>query len=103
MRQFTNSEQTRKLKELGFPAPKSVSDHEYDTEMGRTTILKNYSIGELLEFMDSAITEPDEEVLVWKDTIFWYVKFAKWEDFFDTELINALYDYCVALKTEGII
>ena len=103
MRQYTNNEQTKKLKELGFPVPKSVSDHEYDAEMGRTTILKNYSIGELLEFMDSAISESYEEVLVWKDTVFWYVKFAEWETFCNTELIDALYEYCVALKTEGII
>ena len=103
MKQFTNNEQTRKLKELGFPTPKSVSDHEYDAEMGRTTILKNYSIGELLGFLDDGITESDEELMVWKDTVFWYVKFSQGGGCHDVELIDALYQYCIILKTEGII
>lgn len=103
MKQFTNREQTKKLKGLGFPLPQAISDHEYDVEMGRTTIMKNYSIGELLNFLDSAITESSDELIVWKDTVFWYVKLSKGEECSSVELVDALYEYCVILKEGEII
>lgn len=106
MKQHTNKEQTQHLIELGFPRPESISevnyyDEAYTTE---TEFEYAYSIGELLSFLEEYVDDPSEELLVWKDTIFWYVRLSSdnVEAGYDPELINALYKYIVELK-EGVI
>jgi hypothetical protein len=103
MKQFTNNAETKELKTLGFALPLSISDHEYDPEMGRTTILKNYSIGELLEIITMASNKCNKEFNVWKDDTFWYVKFSDLGIYHNTELVDALFDCCVNLKKNNII
>ena len=104
MRQHTTKEQTFHLIELGFPRPDSISEVNYfdDAYTTETELEYDYSIGELLSFLDKYIEDPAEELLVWRDTIFWYVRLSS--DVvgagYDTELINALYNYLVLLKEE---
>ena len=98
MKQYTNKEQTQHLIELGFPAPHSILDpysYEHDYEYA-------YSIGELLSFLDKYVDDPSEELLVWKDTVFWYVRLSSDSvgAGYDEVLINALYKYIVELKEE---
>lgn len=99
MKQYTSKTQTQRLIELGFPEPNSVSEtpkyyddgYEYD-----------YSIGELLEILDGYMTEPTDELLVWRDMLFWYVRFASDMECscYDTELVCALFNYIVELKED---
>ena len=56
MKQYTTPEQTVKLIELGFEKPKSSVECELpkgDWRIGAVGIRKAYSIGELVEMLDS--------------------------------------------------
>ena len=97
MKQFTNKEQTQHLIELGFPEPNSVSElpkyyddgYEYD-----------YSIGELIEFLNTIKVRTDIGIGLAKPTSVNTNKgYVRW----DWELIDNLYDLCVKLKTENVI
>ena len=104
MKQFTNKDQTQHLIKLGFPRPCSISDFEEIVDHQGTTFIHdhNYSIGELLSFLEEYVDDPSEELLVWKDTIFWYVRLSSDSigAGYDEKLINALYKYIVELKEE---
>ena len=104
MKQYTNKEQTQHLIELGFSRPDTISevnyyDEAYTTE---TEFEYAYSIGELMEFLPKkewAIYAPIEHV-----ERFYEVSVDELEKgHYRVELIDALYDACVELKTEGII
>ena len=104
MRQYTNKDQTQHLIELGFSRPESISevnyyDEAYTTE---TEFEYDYSIGKLLSFLDGYMTEPTDELLIWRDMLFWYVRFASDMECscYDPELVNTLYNYLVLLKEE---
>ena len=105
MKQYTNKEQTQHLIELGFPEPNSVSElpkyyddlYEYD-----------YSIGELIEFLPNYIDNGDYlgYLCIFYIGGFWQINYD--QDFHHKvwqceELIDALYEFCVELKNEGVI
>ena len=107
MKQFTNKEQTQYLIELGFPRPESISevnyyDEAYTTE---TEFEYDYSIGELIEFLPKKVNIKGGLEIVFENGE-WLVMYG--HDPFDNyykriELIDALFDYCVKLKNEGVI
>ena len=102
MRQYTNKEQTQHLIELGFLRPDTISevnyyDEAYTTE---TEFEYAYSIGELISFLESYVEDATDELLIWKDSIFWHTRLTSDNvgSGCDVELINALYNYLVELK-----
>lgn len=100
MKQYTNSEQTAKLIELGFEKPKGSHSYWRGNEL---VININYSVGELIEML------PKNEYPHRRfefDGIHWFVDWDAEEHFMQTmrvELIDALYDMCVMLKEKGVI
>ena len=59
MKQHTDTIQTMRLKDLGFPPPKGVSKLSLDWDMD-TVPTFNYSIGELMEFLPKQIEDEYE-------------------------------------------
>ena len=105
MKQYTNSEQTAKLIELGFEMPASIASVEPIYGMGGISIAKAYSIGELIEMLPKE-DRAGERSMVY-DGLEWVVN---WDNDDGTinqvvapELIDALYAMIVKLKEEGII
>ena len=119
MKQYTTTDQTAKLIELGFEKPKSMDGKHNGWQFMPTPA---YSIGELIEMLPKEIEHP-----VWfgkkkmKENGWWKLRIDsmgkeypwavvyKREDSapialeYATELINALYDMVVKLKEEGVI
>lgn len=112
MRQYTTPEQTAKLIELGFPAPKSVSKLSLDMDMDTIPSFA-YSIGELIEMLPKSLKNPYNPPLAIECNGMWRVYYGVPEDYSwewsiwyeeeGNELINALYDMVVKLKEEGVI
>lgn len=108
MKQYTNQDQTAKLIELGFPKPKhSSSVEEFDGKgwAGHVRVTFNYSVGELIEFIPRWI-KPRGGLEIVAESDGWLVMHG--HDPFDPqctkpELIDALFEYCVTLKEEGVI
>ena len=97
MKQYTDKDQTAKLIELGFPKPKTYHDLLWD-ENDKLNLIGwqiNYSIGELIEFLQPRLVriEQDKQWII--DTIGCLS--------YDEVLIDALFDACVKLKEEGVI
>ena len=92
MKQYLDKDQTAKLIELGFPKPKPSF-----YQNGATWIQcdGNYSIGELIEFLEHRIYRIENDMQ-------WLVDGARVYGA-DEELINALFEACVTLKEEGVI
>lgn len=90
MKQYTTTEQTTKLIELGL-LPKhiqSVSDN------GKMLLeLMGFSIGELIEMLP--LNRIEFDLCAYVDTTRGL--------FYDEELIDALFKACVKLKEEGVI
>lgn len=103
MKQYTNQDQTAKLIELGFP--ESETSRDYDLDVDKSLVNCAYSIGELIEFLPRWIKfKGGLEIVAESDG--WLVMHG--HDPFDpycknAELIDALYEYCVKLKNEGVI
>ena len=108
MKQYTNQDQTAKLMELGFPKPKhSSSVEEFDGKgwAGHVRVTFDYSIGELIQFLPRWI-KPRGGLEIVAESDGWLVMHG--HDPFDPqctkpELIDALFEYCVKLKEEGVI
>lgn len=103
MKQYTNKTQTQRLIELGFEKPQSIIDpYSYDHTDDGGDYERAYSIGELLEILDGYMTEPTDELLIWRDMLFWYVRFASDRvcSCYDNELVCALFNYIVELKED---
>lgn len=108
MKQYLDKDQTAKLMELGFPKPKhssSVEEFEGKGWAGHVRVTFNYSVGELIEFIPRWI-KPRGGLEIVAESDGWLVMHG--HDPFDpqctkTELIDALYEYCVTLKEEGVI
>ena len=114
MKQYTTTEQTAKLIELGFERPfrneylHIVEEYGYAVNKER-----NFSIGELIDILptkiESEVTdEYDSETVYLKIEEGWTISyFNGWctvEKYTQaTELIDALYDMLVRLKEEGVI
>ena len=91
MKQYTNKDQTDKLIELGFPKPIGIG--------------YNYSIGELIKSLPRWI-KPRGGLEIVAESDGWLVMHG--HDPFDPqctkpELIDALFEYCVKIKEEGLI
>jgi hypothetical protein len=95
MKQYTTKEQTQHLIELGLPKPQSITYGDNYGEM-----IYQYSIGELISFLESYVVDSTDELLIWKDSIFWYTRLTSdsMGSGCDVDLINALYNYLVELK-----
>lgn len=111
MKQYTTSEQTAKLIELGFEKPKSISGFietipapifTFQDFSNKTPIFA-YSIGELIAMVPAKI-----------DGVYCNIDRCgqrSWAISYDpmiyccncAELVDALYDMCVKLKEEGVI
>ena len=108
MKQYTSKDQTAKLIELGFPRPKhSSSVEEFDGKgwAGHVRVTFDYSIGELIQFLPRWI-KPRGGLEIVAESDGWLVMHG--HDPFDPqctkpELIDALFEYCVKLKEEGVI
>jgi hypothetical protein len=108
MKQYTSKDQTAKLIELGFPKPKSViNEHKVleSNPYAPTEFEYSYSIGELIEFLQS-IAENNEVRISTRTNL---VSFdVMTEDgrcgysFNEDELIDSLYEACVTIKEEII-
>lgn len=101
MKQYTNQDQTAKLIELGFP--ESETSRDYDLDIDKSLVNCAYSIGELIGFLPRR-KRGGLEIVAESDG--WLVMHG--HDPFDlqckkTELIDALYEYCVKLKEDGVI
>ena len=106
MKQYTSTEQTAKLIELGFKKPKSEVKAEYEGEYAWYN--PAYSIGELIEMLPEKICIDDTlySRVIDKNDVCYY----SWE--LETyallicdvkeELVDNLFDMVVQLKEEGI-
>lgn len=102
MKQYTNQDQTAKLIELGFP--ESETSRDYDLDVDKSLVNCAYSIGELIDFLPRQTTYMGLEIVAESDG--WLVMHG--HDPFDpycknAELIDALFEYCVKLKEDGVI
>jgi hypothetical protein len=108
MKQYTSKDQTAKLIELGFPKPNhssSVEEFEGEGWAGYVRVTFNYSVGELICLLPRWIKLRGGLEIV-AESNGWLVMHG--HDPFDpqctkTELIDALFEYCVTLKEEGVI
>ena len=103
MKQYTNQDQTAKLIELGFPRPQHAIPIRQEGQ-GLIHGLR-YCIGELIEFLPRWI-KPRGGLEIVAESDGWLVMHG--HDPFDPqctkpELIDALFEYCVKLKEEGVI
>lgn len=97
MKQYTTPEQTAKLLKLGFEKPSSIASVEPIYGMGGISVVKAYTIGELVEILDGKATlEIDNVGGIWMVSMSIF-------DFTSAELIDCLFDACVKLKEEGVI
>jgi len=81
MKQTLSKEQSDNLIGLGYPQP--LSDL--------------YTVGELIGFLIKEVTEPEDELVMWHDVVFSYVKIYNITTHSE-ELIDALYSMCMHLK-----
>ena len=105
MKQYTTTEQTAKLIELGFEKPGSIASVEPIYGMGGISIAKAYSIGEMIEMLPME-DRAGERSMVY-DGLEWVVNWDNDDGTINqvvaTELIDALYDMVVKLKEKGVI
>ena len=108
MKQYTNSEQTAKLIELGFEKPSSIASVEPIYGMGGISVAKAYTIGELIEMLPQVI-EFGEKWALYPLRVMptvgggWAISYCNEYDERNNDLIDALYDMVVKLKEEGVI
>lgn len=106
MRQYTTSEQTDKLIELGFEKPK-IMNGEYNSLQFMP--IPAYSIGELIEMLPEKVTDKHEHDAILQMTCFngeWRVKYAGAYDLglmIAHELIDALYYMLIDLLENDLI
>lgn len=107
MKQYTTTDQTAKLVELGLPKPESIV--EFDGYWGYDYA---YSIGELIEMLQKRVYQIEDsgipcDLNIHYDGGTWLIVFICERDGrFKTEmfeLIDALYDMIIKLKEEGVI
>lgn len=116
MKQYTTTEQTAKLIELGFEKPKFEIEMQLCNIKGKpiraATIVGDYSIGELIEMLPEVLaplSDSDNEMMlnVSTDSLMWTVRYGEGEfipyETISYELIDALYDMVIKLKEEGVI
>lgn len=103
MKQYLDKDQTAKLMELGFPKPKHALPIRQE---GQALIhALRYTTEELIEFLPRWI-KPRGGLEIVAESDGWLVMHG--HDPFDpyckkVELIDALFEYCVKIKEEGLI
>ena len=111
MKQYTNSEQTARLIELGFEKPCSIASVEPIYGMGGISITKAYSIGELMEMLPQTINV-FYDLSIMSSHNGWWVLYGligdgdMWSiehEVYRTELIDALYEMIIRLKEDKVI
>jgi hypothetical protein len=111
MKQYTTSEQTAKLIELGLEKPKSIEKVTYIEQYG-CGYEAAYSIGELIGMLQKQVYQIEDSCIpcdlnIHYDGGTWLIVFICERDGrFKTEmfeLIDALYDMVVKLKEEGVL
>lgn len=112
MKQYTKTDQTAKLIELGFERPKFEIETQLCNIQGQpiraATIIGDYSIGELIEMLPQII-EFGENGLLYPLRVMptvgggWAISYCNEYDERNNELIDAIYDMIVKLKAEGVI
>ena len=103
MKQYLSPEQTAKLIELGFEKPKSSVECELpkgEWRIGAVGIRKAYSIGELIEALDTVNETVHCRFGGVKANL---VSTNSGYEKIGGELIDLLFDLCVKLKEEGVI
>ena len=109
MKQHTDTIQTMRLEDLGFPSPKGVSKLSLDWDLD-TVPTFNYSIGELIEFLPKQIEDEYEvpkgfQLNTCSDS--WEVYYSNYTEieYYKncTELIDALFDIILELKEKKVI
>ena len=119
MKQYTTSEQTAKLIELGFEKPKNTRYVQHAKarnlrspflEFGEPEFEGSYTIGELLSFLPENIAKENEMPSTLNISLLngeWWVEYADFLgadfSFHNTELIDNLFDMCKNLKEGGVI
>ena len=129
MKQYTTPEQTAKLIKLGFEKPKSIGGYEptfiveYDgVEASNIIIGENkqepiyaYSIGELIELLQQyleysgGVVDMEEDyysLTIRRNKVMYCDPYMDWIEVQwseHEELIDNLFDACIALKEEGVI
>ena len=112
MKQFTTSDQTAKLIELGFEKPSSIASVEPIYGMGGISVAKDYSIGELIEMLQKQVYQIEDsgipcDLNIHYDGGTWLIVYICERDGrFKTERldpIDALFEMLVLLKEEGVI
>lgn len=111
MKLYTNNEQTAKLIELGLPKPRYYSADKYFlTQVGFE--VTNYSIGELIKMLPSALSPNNDEdrefhLMLFDDSLYWHIRYTDGDNFcyrsLAIELIDALYDMVIVLKKEDVL
>lgn len=114
MKQYTNSNQTDKLIELGFGNPKSSVECELpkgDWRIGAVGIRKAYSIGELIDMLPDAICNSNDDsyhyfLSIETDSLIWKVFYESEDEVvlcstFGVELVDALCSMVTILKRQG--
>ena len=111
MKQYTTTEQTAKLIELGFERPKTIVDKYYDFDAEDYKEVNHYSIGELIEMLPKTIIVG----CTMTKRLMFSLAFYGWEIgylgmgmdepivFRRAEFIDALFDMVLRLKEEGVI
>lgn len=115
MKQYLDSEQTERLLELGFPGPTSVSYLDENIVLdGETPFAEyNYSIGELLSFFPSVISNKDGRFMldIFPAISRWFIVYfdrSKENELFrwggrEKELIDVMFRALVQMKTEKVL
>ena len=109
MKQYTTTEQTAKLIELGFEKPCSIASVEPIYGMGGISVAKAYSIGELIEMLPEAICTSHDDSYHYHlsmdtNACEWRVRYKNGFDVplsvtYGGELIDALYNMVIVLKS----
>ena len=109
MKQYTNTEQTAKLIELGFEIPK-MSAPKLEWENGEPKFVPQYTIGELIEILPKSINVNNcfFTLAISAGSKNWLVEyndivFGSQGGVFEAGLIDALFTEIVILKEEGVI
>ena len=100
MKQYTTSEQTAKLIELGLEKPKGLAGAEPSS--GKW-VRQAYSIGELVEMLPKTYDSEGLSIGWHYMADVWIVRYPKMILIHKEELVDALYDMIVKLKEEGVI
>lgn len=109
MKQYTTTDQTAKLIELGFEKPASIASVEPLYGMGGISVAKAYTIGELIEVLPENSSKRIRYVATKRAWVVDVDVLGKsgcakcYRGAYHAELVDALYDMIIELKEKGVI